>query len=74
MSADSSPAAAEAPASKSKVETLEGLVTDWRKLFTKSLDGTEKLARERPWVVLIIAFVAGVLFDELLRAIFRRRR
>jgi hypothetical protein len=62
------------PAPQGKLETLESLVGDWKRLTASSLDGAEKFAKEKPWIALIVAFVAGVIFDELLRALFRRRR
>jgi ElaB/YqjD/DUF883 family membrane-anchored ribosome-binding protein len=62
------------PAPQGKVETLESLVGDWKRLLSSSVDGAERFAKEKPWIALIIAFVVGVIFDELLRALFRRRR
>ena len=57
-----------------KTETLESLVGDWKRLMSTSMEGAEKFAKEKPWIALVIAFLVGVVFDELLRALFRRRR
>jgi ElaB/YqjD/DUF883 family membrane-anchored ribosome-binding protein len=55
-------------------DTLESLVGDWQRVMSQSLDGTEKLVKQRPWLALLAAFVIGIVFSEILHAFFGRRR
>jgi hypothetical protein len=57
-----------------KEETAQTLLNDWRRLLTAAVGETEKFTKEKPLVALTASFAAGVVFDELLSALFRRRR
>jgi ElaB/YqjD/DUF883 family membrane-anchored ribosome-binding protein len=55
-------------------DTAESLLADWRRALTHAVDETEKFAKEKPLVALGISFAAGTVFNELMSALFRRRR
>ena len=57
-----------------KKETAATLLSDWRKLVTSALDETEHFTKDKPLVALAASFTAGVVFNELMSALFRRGR
>jgi len=57
-----------------KPDSLERLMQDWRTIFNQAIDETEKFTREKPMIALFGSFAAGVIFNELMSAIFRRRK
>lgn len=57
-----------------KKDTAARLLDDWRTLLTSAVDNTEQFAKEKPLVALGLSFTAGIIFNEIMSALFRRRR
>jgi ElaB/YqjD/DUF883 family membrane-anchored ribosome-binding protein len=57
-----------------KKETAASLIEDWRKLLTQAVDSTEQFTKEKPFVAIAASFTAGVVFNELMSALFGRGR
>lgn len=55
-------------------DTAAQLIADWRKLLTHAVDGTEQFTKDKPLVALGLSFTAGMIFNEVMSALFRRRR
>ncbi len=54
-------------------EDMGVLLRDWGRYVTGAVDGAEDLARKKPLAAILLAFLAGVLFNALMGALFRRR-
>ena len=54
-------------------EDMGLLLQDWGRYVTRAVDGAEDLARKKPLAAILLAFLAGVLFNALMGALFRRR-
>ena len=59
--------------SQQSKEELGVLLQDWGRYVTRTVDGAEELARKKPLAALLLAFLAGFLFNALVGALFRRR-
>ncbi len=55
------------PRSDRLLETLTGLLGEWREILSRCVDEAEKFTREKPAAGLSAAFFAGILFGSLLR-------
>ncbi|MEW5849400.1 MAG: hypothetical protein AB2A00_11330 [Myxococcota bacterium] len=60
--------------SQATQESAASLIQDWRVALTKMVDETEKFTKDKPFVAIGAAFTAGVVFNEIMSALFRRRR
>jgi hypothetical protein len=59
---------------KKEPDTAASLINDWRKLLTHAVEGTEHFTKDKPLVALGLSFTAGMIFNEVMSALFRRRR
>lgn len=57
-----------------KKDTAAQLIEDWRALLTSAVDNTEQFTKEKPLIALGLSFTAGIVFNEIMSALFRRRR
>jgi hypothetical protein len=55
-------------------DTAAALIDDWRKLLTHAVENTEQFTKEKPLVALAASFTVGMIFNEIMSALFRRRR
>ena len=65
---------ADEPATSPQKDSASSLLREWRQLLTQAADESERFAKERPIVALVVAFIAGVVFNALVSALFRRGR
>ncbi len=51
----------------SALETITGLLGEWREILSRCVDEAEKFTREKPAAGLSVAFLAGIFLASLLR-------
>ncbi|MCC6807530.1 MAG: hypothetical protein IT381_08905 [Deltaproteobacteria bacterium] len=62
------------PKQPKAAETAASLINDWRVLLTQATEETERFTKEKPLIALAASFTAGMVFNEIMSALFRRRR
>ena len=71
--ADETSVAPAPPQAQTPREDAAQLLQDWGRYATRAVDGAEVFARQKPLAALVLAFVAGLLFNGLLNLLFRRK-
>ena len=61
------------PSTKPNREDPAQLLQDWGRYLTSATDTAEVFTRQKPLVALLLAFVAGLLFNGLVSLLFRRK-
>lgn len=61
------------PKSPATREDPAQLLQDWGRYLTSATDTAEVFTRQKPLVALLLAFLAGLLFNGLVSMIFRRK-